>query len=104
MIVDVLDDINKSMETVVKAESGIYQAAAANIEAVDDLAGVTIRVGKAVVIAIGVLILAMGLLGLGNAFPNATPVLQTPQGEERTGFAQNKPNNEEAAVEVSTQE
>ena len=36
-IVDVTNDINKSIETVVNAENGIYEATAANIEATDAL-------------------------------------------------------------------
>ena len=67
-IVDVLDDINKSTETVVKAENGIYEVTAANIDAIDDLIDTIYIVGRIIVIAIGVMIFAYGIGNLGIAF------------------------------------
>ena len=73
-IVDVLDEINKSMETVVKAENGIYEATAANIEATDDLINTIYKVAGIIVIAIGLMILAYGIGNVGIAFTKIAPI------------------------------
>lgn len=67
-IVDILDDMNKSTETVVRAENGIYEAANANIAAVDSLVGAVYKVGSLLVIAVGMGILASGLRACSEQF------------------------------------
>lgn len=74
-IVDVLDDINKSMETVVKAENGIYEATAANIKATDDLIDTIYEVSGMIVIAIGAVIVAYGIANIGIAFSKNVPAV-----------------------------
>lgn len=68
MIVDVLDDINRSTEDVVAVQNAVYTAASAGVHALEDLnrnIGKTVRL---VLIAIGLSILAAALPQLGSAF------------------------------------
>ena len=67
-IVDELNDINHAIETVVKAEAGIQDAVATNVEAVNGLIRTVNKAAGLIVMAIGLGILAFGLNGLGKAF------------------------------------
>lgn len=71
-IVDELDDINKAMETVVKAQNSINAAVTANVLATDDLIDTVNHVGGMIIIAIGLSILAYAVQKIGVAF---TPVV-----------------------------
>ena len=72
-IVDVLDDINKSAETIVKGENAIIKATEENIKATDALAQTVEKVGKMMIIAVGLLTLAFGINSLGKAFTKPIP-------------------------------
>lgn len=68
LIVDALDDINRSTETVVAVQNAIYTASSASVHALEELnrnIGKTVRF---VLIAIGLSILAAALPQLGSAF------------------------------------
>ncbi len=68
MIVDVLDDINRSTETVVAVQNAIHNASASSVHALEELnrnIGKTVRF---VLIAIGLSIVAAALPQLGSAF------------------------------------
>ena len=71
VIVDELDDINKALETVVKAQNSINAAVTANVEATDDLIDTVNDVGGMVVISIGLAILAYAVQCIGVAFAPA---------------------------------
>lgn len=79
--------IDQALETVVRAENGIYQATAANIEATDSVTDsiMTMEAGFAktaglLIMSIGILITAIGLLALASAFsrPRPQPVAAAP--------------------------
>ena len=78
-IVDVTNDINKSIETVVNAQNGIYAATAANIDATDALIETVYEVSRIIVISIGLGILALGLVSFGKAFSAAKPLPVRPE-------------------------
>ncbi|MBR0425905.1 MAG: hypothetical protein IJK01_07290 [Clostridia bacterium] len=101
-IVDVLDEMNKSTETIVKAENGIYEAAAANIEAVDSLAEIVAKAGKTIILAIGIMIAALGLHSFGSAFTKPSPAAVIPSKAEDEPRALEQPENttEESAPQV----
>ena len=67
-IVDVLDDINKANETIVKAESSIFNAARTNIEAVDELNNNVSKTDGMIVIALGLWIFTSGLNAIAAEF------------------------------------
>lgn len=75
VIVDELNDINQAMATVVEAENGIYRAAARNISATDELTDTVNRYGSLLLIAIGLAVIAYGLVSTGKAFAKSAPVL-----------------------------
>ncbi len=98
-IVDVLNEMNKSTETVVKAENGIYEAAAANIEAVDSLAEIVAKTGKIIILAIGIMIAALGLHSFGAAFTKPSPaVVIPPKAEDEPSVSEQPENNTEESV------
>ncbi|MBR3564282.1 MAG: hypothetical protein IKN92_05765 [Clostridia bacterium] len=72
-IVDVLNDINMSMQTVVSGENGVYKALAANIIATDELNDTIKKIGKIIIISIGFAILAFGVVSFGKAFSVCVP-------------------------------
>ena len=94
-----LDGIDKSTETVVKAQNGIYQATVANIAAVDSLAANVSKIGKLIVLSIGLMVTAFGLYACGNVFVVASPtVSDMPQSTDE------KPVEAESLSEEQTAE
>lgn len=90
-IVDVLDEINKSMETVVNGENAMINTTKANIKATDALAETVEKVGKTVIIAIGLLTLAFGVNSLGKAFTKPIPAAPVALAAEDTDVPAAKP-------------
>lgn len=66
--VDELNDINTAMGEVVRAEEGIYAATLRNIDATDALNDTVNRYGSLLLIAIGLAVIAYGLVSTGKAF------------------------------------
>ena len=67
-IVDALDDLTGSAETIVSMQGSILEASKANIAATDALSNTVSKVGGMTIIAIGLAILAMSLKAIGSAF------------------------------------
>ena len=95
MIVDVLDDINRSTETVVAVQNAIHNASASSVHALEELnrnIGKTVRF---VLIAIGLSIVAAALPQLGSAFApegralkTAAPAVEVKNGAEDASAAE----------------
>ena len=108
MIVDVLDDINRSTETVVAVQNAIHNASASSVHALEELnrnIGKTVRF---VLIAIGLSIVAAALPQLGSAFApegralkTAAPAVEVKNGAEDTSAAEIADDNE-AETETDT--
>lgn len=95
VMVQELNDLNKAMESVVKAGNNVQNAISANVDATDDLIETVYEVGGMIVIAIGLGIFAYGGQSVAVAFPPKQKVVavaeaavaeeacpQEPQGEE----------------------
>lgn len=108
MIVDVLDDINRSTETVVAVQNAIHNASASSVHALEELnrnIGKTVRF---VLIAIGLSIVAAALPQLGSAFApegralkTAAPAVEVKNGAEDASAAEIADDNE-AETETET--
>lgn len=108
MIVDVLDDINRSTETVVAVQNAIHNASASSVHALEELnrnIGKTVRF---VLIAIGLSIVAAALPQLGSAFApegralkTAAPAVEVKNGAEDASAAEIADDNE-AETETDT--
>lgn len=101
MIVDVLDDINRSTETVVAVQNAIHNASASSVHALEELnrnIGKTVRF---VLIAIGLSIIAAALPQLsiafapeGRALKTAAPAVEVKNGAEDASAAEIADDNE----------
>lgn len=67
-IVDELDSIDSGLSALLSAETGIYQATAANIETVTDLSQMISKSVGLIFIGFGLTVLAIGLTQVGSAF------------------------------------
>lgn len=96
VMVQELNDLNKAMESVVKAGNNVQNAVSANVDATDDLIDAVYEVGGMVVIAIGLGILAYGGQGIVAAFPaKQKEIAETAEAEPEA--CSQEPQSEEAA-------
>ena len=75
-IVDELYEMNLNLSLITDAQTDIIEAVAVNVEATNDLIKTMGKVGSTIVTAIGLAIIASGLMNLGAAF---TPSEKKPE-------------------------
>ena len=97
IIVDELDEINKGMETVVKAQSAINENVATGVDAIDDLIAVVCKAAGMIIISIGLAILAYAVQCIGKAFAPVETVKAVEAAETVEEPAEEAPAAEEAA-------
>ncbi|MBC8570098.1 hypothetical protein [Zongyangia hominis] len=100
--VEELNEINHAMGVVVQSENALHQAMSIQVNATNDLIQKTAKVGGAVVLAIGLAVLAFSAFSIGSAFtrgPKAKPASAT--GKKAPAYAPYA--QKEAAVPVAPQ-